>query len=114
MTDSPLSARFVIPVGTQVVLKVDATVETMPGRVKKAGSVGLVSDSPRDHGGAYVVAFVDGSTVSLRQDDLSVRRTIAPEDVLPEREPDLYEEHLIYRVIAGSRVSGPLTSSKRI
>ena len=53
MSTSPLSPNFRIPVGTQVVLKVDYSIvgrtpaDEGQGRFKKAGSVGVVTEAKK-------------------------------------------------------------------
>ena len=54
---------FVIPAGTQVVLKV---AKILPGgeHFKPSGSVGMVLESPPDNHDPYLVRFTDGETVT--------------------------------------------------
>jgi predicted nucleotidyltransferase len=112
MEPSHLSPNFVIPVGTQVVLKCDLDVmgaHTGPDGnhlYKKSGSVGVVDEAPLTNEYPYFVQFADGHIVRAARDKLAVRRSISPEDELPEREHEVYEKHVIYRVRLGSRAFG--------
>lgn len=112
MDPSHLSPNFVIPIGTQVVLKKDHDVmgpETGPdGKrlYKKAGSVGIVLEAPFTNDYAYILQFSDGNVVRAKKSDVVVRRTDAPEDDLPIREVSAYEQFLIYKVRMGSKAFG--------
>jgi hypothetical protein len=109
---SRLSPAYIIPVGTQVVLKRDHTVlgsvhTTSGERVfKKAGSAGEIQSVPTAHDAAYVVYFTDGYQVRAKRDGLTVLRTRAPERSLGEREIAAYEPYVVYRVIVGSHAYG--------
>ena len=94
-----------IAVGTQVVLRADVDLLDRTGR-KKSGSVGIVDRVPQTPGGAYVVRFADGGLVGVERKGLAIRKTLAPEASLPERQASEFEPYLIYRVIAGSRAYG--------
>ncbi|HEX5105077.1 MAG TPA: hypothetical protein VFV87_14760 [Pirellulaceae bacterium] len=59
-----LSPKFIIPVGTQVVLKAP---KTLPGgEYRKPGTVGVVVESPPHNEEPYVVQFADGSEAKAR------------------------------------------------
>ena len=112
MDPSHLSPNFIIPAGTQVVLKKDIDVmgpATGPDGsklFKKAGSVGVVAESPLTHEYTYLVRFSDEHAVRVRKIDLSVRRTDAPEDELPARDMEAYAKFVIYSARMGSRAFG--------
>ena len=118
MDPSQLSPSYIIPLGTQVVLKVDLPRIPAEGNCdgdnrrgagpsfQKAGSVGRVVIVPAIHGQAYTVSFADGARVTARQEELAIRRTIAPEVDLPEHSHSDYERYLILRVVLGSRAYG--------
>lgn len=103
---SRLSPNFVIPVGTQVVLRKDLPVTGREHHFKKAGSVGEVEKAPLTHDYSYTVRFADGRVVRARKEDLAIRRTEAPETDLDAREVGAYESFLIYRVRVGSHAFG--------
>ena len=107
---SQLSPNFIIPVGTQVVLKRDHAVTdaASPGKApfKKAGSVGVIERTPVTNDDAYLLQFADSHRVRAKRDDLTILRTDAPEGQLAARDLTAYEPHLIYLVTLGSRAYG--------
>jgi predicted nucleotidyltransferase len=94
--------HLIIPAGTQVVLRRGVA-------LAPAGAVGTVTDAPADATHAYRVRLPSGDEVSLRRDELSIRKHHQtglvgdPGEVL--REHDLYE-HVVYRCVVGSRAYG--------
>jgi predicted nucleotidyltransferase len=105
VTDLP---TFIIPVGTQVVLRADRRV---PGgdAVKPAGSIAEVLEAPTTNRRAYLIRFVDGVTLRAKFAELSVRRREVEEE-LRTPGPDL-RQYVIYRVAAGSRAFGLATEA---
>ena len=107
-----LSPNFIIPIGTQVVLKKD--LEVMGAALgpdgkhlyKKSGSVGVVEQAPLTHEYAYLIRFSDNHAVRATKMELAVRRAEAPEDAIPERDADEYEKFVIYKVRMGSNAFG--------
>jgi uncharacterized protein len=112
MDAAHLSPNFIIPVGTQVVLKKDievagpASADDDTRRIKKRGSVGVIEQAPLNNAYPYTIRFADGHIVRTKRADLTVRRSDAPEDELPARDIAAYEAHLIYRVRMGSHAFG--------
>ncbi len=112
MDPSELSPSFIIPPGTQVVLRRDLPaagppdVPEGPRALKKRGSVGEVIESPVTNEYSYSVRFADGHVVRAKKSDLAIRRSDAPEEELPAREAAAFEPHVIYRVRVGSRAFG--------
>src|SRR5208283_1719813 len=94
---------FVIPPGTQVVLKVAKTLSDGQ-QFKPAGSVGVVLESPPDNRQPYVVRFTDGAVVHAPFDELALRRREV-EDELGET-PDDFRPWIIYRCQVGSKAFG--------
>jgi len=94
---------FVIPSGTQVVLKVAKTLSDGQ-QFKPAGSVGVVLESPPDNRQPYVVRFTDGAVVHAPFDELALRRREV-EDELGET-PDDLRPWIIYRCQVGSKAFG--------
>ncbi len=94
---------FVIPAGTQVVLK---AAKVLPGgeRFKPSGSVGIVLECPRDNQHPYLVRFTDDETVTAYFDELALRRREV-EDELGEVADDL-RPWIIYRCQVGSKAFG--------
>lgn len=97
--------NIILPIGTTIVLLDDAIQNGQIG--KRAGSVGVVQESPVDNTHSYRVRFPDGSIMSLKRGQFAVqkhyRREGMERDVLAER--DLYD-FVIYRCITGSRAYG--------
>lgn len=99
--------HLIIPVGTQVVVRrAVATGAGVP--LCPAGAVGEVVDAPTDRTHAYRVRLPDGAEVSLRREELSIRKQAtgiggAPGEVL--RDYDLYA-HVVFRCVVGSRAYG--------
>jgi predicted nucleotidyltransferase len=94
---------FLIPVGTQVVLKV---AKRVPGSnaTKPAGSIGIVAEAPATNRRPYVIRFVDGVALRVKFADLAVRRReVADELVTPGEDMRRY---VIFRVTVGSRAFG--------
>jgi predicted nucleotidyltransferase len=112
MDPSQLSPNYVIPIGTQVVLKRDlpvvGAVFDAEGKhaTRKSGTVGVIAEAPLSHEYPYLVRFTDGQLIRAKKTDLAVRRTEAPEDWLPNREMALFEKCVIYRVCMGSKAFG--------
>ncbi len=106
MASSELDPNFLIPQGTQVVLRRDLPVFKEAGSIKKLGSVGWIVEAPLTNDRPYTIAFADDRQVKARKDDLKIRRADAPEDLLPHPEISAFEAHLIYRVRVGSRAYG--------
>ena len=94
---------FVIPAGTQVVLKV---AKSLPGRqhTKPPGSVGVVLEGPPSNEEPYLVRFADGATVMAYSHELALRRREV-EDELGEVTEDL-RPRIIYRCQVGSKAFG--------
>jgi len=94
---------FVIPAGTQVVLKV---AKVLPGgqQFKPPGSVGVVLESPPDNHQPYLVHFADGETVTASFHELALRRREV-EDAMGEITENM-RPWIIYRCQVGSKAFG--------
>src|SRR5262249_9807534 len=81
----------------------------MPGsdKVKPAGSVALVLESPTSNRRPYLVQFVDGTSLRVKFGELAVRRREVEEE-LATPGMDL-RQYVIYRVAVGSRALGLAT-----
>lgn len=100
------SPGFVIPAGTQVVLRASKEVEGSE-EIKKAGTVGIVVESPSHNDELYVVQFADGESVRARFEELSPRRKEVDSE-LAEVGEDL-RKFVIYRCQVGSKAYGLAT-----
>jgi hypothetical protein len=94
---------FVIPAGTQVVLKV-AKVVADGQQFKPPGSVGIVLESPPANRQPYLVRFADGEMVTAHFHELALRRREV-EDELGATSEDL-RLCIIYRCQVGSKAFG--------
>jgi predicted nucleotidyltransferase len=94
---------FIIPVGTQVVLRSDKPV---PGtdEARPAGSVAVVLESPASNARPYRVRFVDGLELRVKFGELAVRRREVADELATPGE-DL-RRFVIYRVTVGSTAFG--------
>jgi predicted nucleotidyltransferase len=74
-----------------------------------AGAVGEVIGAPADYSHAYRVRLPDGAEVSLRRDELSIRKQeqtgVMGDSGEILRDHDLYA-HVVYRCVVGSRAYG--------
>jgi predicted nucleotidyltransferase len=98
-----LLPTFIIPAGTQVVLKV-AKHLAEGEEFKPAGSVGVVLQSPPNNYDPYLIRFADGETVTAYFQELALRRREV-EDELGQVVEDL-QPWIIYRCQAGSKAFG--------
>ncbi len=99
-----MNPNLILPVGTQVVTRVDIQDEAVHTR----GSVGVIIKSPLDNSHAYRVEFPDGSVASLRRSELTIRKESQKEGLQPAAylsDFDLYD-YVIYRCIVGSKAYG--------
>jgi uncharacterized protein len=96
---------LVLPVGTQVVTRVEARVAA--GDVRPRGAVGVIIRAPSDGGHAYRVRFPDGAEVALRRHELAIRKRAADDAALGDGpgDADLWQ-YVIYRCVVGSRAYG--------
>lgn len=99
---------FIIPVGTQVVLRYAHPV-AHAAEPKPDGSVGVVVDSPESNDRAYLVRFLDGRELTVKFGELLVRKLDAA-DVTVTPGPDV-TAFVVLRVVLGSRAFGLSTES---
>ena len=107
--DDNLPPNFIIPPGTQVVLRYARRV---PGTddEKPAGTVAEVIESPDSNERSYLVRFLDGTEFRLKFGELLVRRGDHSVEATSTAGPDV-SAHVIYRVMVGSRAFGLSTES---
>jgi hypothetical protein len=104
MDDLP---TFLIPVGTQVVLRAAVRVP-LTGEVRPAGSVAVVLEAPANNSRPYLVRFLDGGELRVKFGELAVRRLDTGGEGLATPGEDL-RRYVILRVAAGSRAFGLAT-----
>src|SRR3954469_3918571 len=107
--DDNLPPNFLIPVGSQVVLRYDRRV---PGTdlVKPVGTVAEVVEAPESNDRPYLVRFLDGVSFRLKFGELLVRRGDHSVEATATAGPDV-SAFVIYRVMVGSRAFGLATES---
>jgi hypothetical protein len=111
--DDNLPPNFLIPVGTQVVLRYERRV---PGTdvTKPAGTVAEVVEAPASNDRPYLIRFLDGTSFRLKFGELLVRRgDHSVEGVtaaLGTAGADV-SGFVVYRVMVGSRAFGLATES---
>ena len=107
--DDNLPPNFLIPPGTQVVLRYDRHVPG-PTEVKPAGTVAEVVESPQTNDRPYLVRFLDGVSFRLKFGELLVRRGDHTVEATATPGPDV-SAFVVYRVMVGSRAFGLSTES---
>jgi predicted nucleotidyltransferase len=108
--DDHLPPTFLLPPGTQVVLRADRKVPGTDVR-KPAGSVAEVVEAPASNDRPYLVRFLDGATARLKFGELLVRRgdhSVEAPAATPG--PDV-SPFVVYRVTVGSRAFGLATAA---
>ena len=108
MSQTQISVNLILPVGTQVVSRIEvksATGELLCLR----GAVGIIVESPDDNSHSYQIQLPNGTIINLKRLEFSIRKHFqkagleALEDVLEEL--NLFD-YVIYRCIVGSRAYG--------
>jgi len=107
--DDNLPPNFLIPPGSQVVLRFD---RRAPGTdtVKPAGSVAEVVEAPESNDRPYLVRFLDGTAFRLKFGELLVRRGDHSVEATATAGPDV-SPFVVLRVLLGSRAFGLSTES---
>jgi predicted nucleotidyltransferase len=107
-TGTARSTHLIIPAGTQVVARVGLR-DAAGNVVVPAGATGVIVRAPEDATHSYRVRLADGREVSLRRQELSIRKHVQGEEldalgaVLGEH--DLHQ-YVIYRCVVGSHAYG--------
>lgn len=100
-----LASNFVIPPGTQVVLKQHITVDA---NRKKSGSVGVVVKCPPHNEEPYLVRFPDESEILIPFSHLTTRRREI-DNILAASEDFDYRQCIVYKCQVGSHAFGLAT-----
>ena len=102
--DDNLPPNFLIPVGTQVVLRY---ARRIPGsdEEKPVGTVAVVVEAPDTNDRAYLVRCLDGTEFRLKFGELLARRGDHTVEETATAGPDV-SAFVIYRVMVGSRAFG--------
>jgi len=102
--------NFLIPVGTQVVLRRAAGASGGADVSLPAGSVGEVVEAPADNSRPYRVRFLGGAEARVKFAELLVRKTDGPAEGTRTPGPDV-GPFVVYRVTVGSRAFGLATDA---
>lgn len=116
MKDGASVYNLILPVGTQVVSRVE--VKTATGDMLcLRGAVGVIVQSPTDNSHAYFIQLPDGSTINLRRHEFSIRKHYQQEGLQASAallsDYNLYDA-VIYRCVVGSRAYGLETEASDI
>ncbi len=108
MPKPQISVNLILPVGTQVVSRIEvknAAEELLCFR----GAVGTIVESPTDNSHRYQIQLPNGTIINLKRLEFSIRKNFqeagftAPENALEEL--NLFD-YVIYRCVVGSRAYG--------
>lgn len=98
---------YVIPAGTQVVLRGDKPASLGSSKsIKKAGSVAVIVKCPADNSGPYLLQFVDGSRCEGTFEELALRRQEIDFMLSRTDGPESFRKFVIYRCQVGSKAFG--------
>ncbi|XZN94530.1 MAG: DNA polymerase beta superfamily protein [Microcoleus sp.] len=104
----PQNFNLIIPAGTQIVTKIEVK-NPASNQSWKQGAVGVIVQSPTDNSHAYLVKLPDGTEISLRRHELTIRKQFQSEGLQSKAdflaEYNLYDS-VIYRCIVGSKAYG--------
>jgi uncharacterized protein len=104
----PQNFNLILPAGTQIVTKIEVK-NPASDQSWKQGAVGVIVKSPTDNSHAYLVKLPDGTEISLRRHEFSIRKQFQSEGLQSGgyflAEYNLYDS-VIYRCIVGSRAYG--------
>lgn len=113
---TPSQIHLVLPVGTQVVSRVELK-SSVGELLCPRGAVGEIVKAPDDGTHSYRVRFINGQEAALQRHELSIRKQFQRDATQPETDAlkdfDLYE-CVIYRCIVGSRAFGLETETSDI
>jgi hypothetical protein len=107
--DDNLPPNFLIPPGTQVVLRYARRVPGTDAE-KPAGTVAEVIESPDSNDRPYLVRFLDGTKFRLKFGELLARRGDHTVESTGTPGPDV-SSFVVYRVLVGSRAFGLSTEA---
>jgi len=104
----PQNFNLILPAGTQIVTKIEVK-NPATNQSWKPGAVGVIIQSPTDNSHAYLVKLPDGTEISLRRHELTIRKQFQSEGLQSKAdflsEYNLYDS-VIYRCIVGSKAYG--------
>ena len=105
------TTHLIIPTGTQVVSRIE--IRDAAGAVVCAlGATGVIVRSPEDATHSYRVRLPDGREISLRRQELSIRKHVQQEElesVAPPIDDAALYDYVVYRCVLGSHAYGLAT-----
>jgi uncharacterized protein len=103
-----VNPNLVLPVGTRIVTRVEVKTDAARA-LRPVGAVAEIVAVPTDALHSYRVRFPDGAEASVRRRELSIWSQYRAEAAGgPDRliDHELFERHVIYRCVVGSRAYG--------
>ncbi|NJM67839.1 MAG: nucleotidyltransferase domain-containing protein [Acaryochloris sp. RU_4_1] len=103
-----MQPHLIVPVGTQVVSRVDAKTLTK-GQLCLAGAVGQIVRSPTDNSHTYEIELADGRLIGLQRQQFSLHKHFQIEGLnrsTNDLEDYNLQDYVIYRCIVGSQAYG--------
>ncbi|KAI9130931.1 DNA polymerase beta superfamily protein [Acaryochloris sp. CCMEE 5410] len=98
-----MQPHLIVPVGTQVVSRVDVNTEA---GVCLAGAVGKIVKAPTDNSHSYEIELPDGRQLHLQRHQFSLRKQYQTQG-FPDFLADYnLQDYVIYRCVVGSRAYG--------
>jgi uncharacterized protein len=98
MTHTQSQINLIVPIGTQVVTQIATQ--------SPKGSVGTITQIPTDGNHTYQIQLPTGVAISLKRHEFSIRKHFQSEGLITPLADRNLEDHVIYRVIIGSRAYG--------
>ncbi len=98
MTHTLTQINLIVPIGTQVVTQIETR--------SPKGSVGTIIQIPTDGNHTYHIQLPTGTIVPLKRHEFSIRKQFQSEGLITPLTDRKLEDHVIYRVIIGSRAYG--------
>jgi hypothetical protein len=104
-----VNPNLILPVGTRIVTRVEVKTDAARA-LRPVGAVAEIVEVPADALHSYRVRFPDGAEASIRRRELSIwsqyREEAAGGGADPLIDHALFERHVIYRCVVGSRAYG--------
>ncbi len=106
MLQTQTSFNLILPVGTQIVSRVEAK-SVAKELLCWRGAVGVIVESPTDNSHAYQIQLPSGTTVNLKRHEFSIRKHFQKAGLeSPENMLESLFDRVIYRCVVGSRAYG--------
>jgi uncharacterized protein len=99
MTQNLTGITLIVPAGTQVVSQID-TDRTLKG------TVGVITQIPTDGNHTYCIKLPTGAEINLQRHEFAIRKQYQSVGIDRESSDFNLADHVIYRVIIGSRAYG--------